>query len=156
MRHGEAEGLRTADAERALTQRGREQAHQTAQWLKEKGIGRAASYLLCSPYQRARETAAIVADTLGLSPTTIDGVTPDADPRDAHTPIENVLGDNPAPDTTVILVTHMSFVAEFSAWLEEGVLTQGQPFSLAEARILELPVFGPSTGSVKYRYTPNC
>lgn len=155
MRHGEAEGLHTSDAERALTERGKQQAAQTAEWLHEKGVGTLPCHLLCSPYRRAQETAAVLAARLGLEAQVVNGVTPDADPRQAVSRIEAVLGANPDSDSTIVLVTHMSFVAELAAWLEDGMLTRGQPFSLAEARLLELPVLGPSTAVVKHRYIPN-
>lgn len=156
MRHGEAEGLHTAaDAERALTERGRQQAAQTAAWLRDKTQGDTPLFLLCSPYRRAQETAAVLADVLGVKAQVIQGVTPDSDPRQAIAHLETALGDAIHNEPTVILVTHMSFVAEFASWLEEGVLTQGQPFSLAEARLLSLPVLGPATATVKHRYIPD-
>jgi phosphohistidine phosphatase len=65
MRHGEAEGAAPGgDAMRALTPRGRDIVEGAARALKRMGLRPEA--LWHSPYVRARQTAEIVAETLGL------------------------------------------------------------------------------------------
>lgn len=66
VRHGECEGnvagLYVAQIESPLTERGRQQAHEAASVVKELGISR----IVSSPLSRARDTAQIIADELGL------------------------------------------------------------------------------------------
>jgi probable phosphoglycerate mutase len=68
VRHAESEGNRdrvfTATPAVGLTERGREQAGTTADWI---GTRYAPRRIVTSPYTRARETAAILAARLGLA-----------------------------------------------------------------------------------------
>ncbi len=64
MRHGEAQVLAGADAARPLTQSGRDSVQVAAYALAKKAP--AAQGVLSSPYLRARETATIVSEVLGL------------------------------------------------------------------------------------------
>lgn len=156
VRHGEAERLQTTDAERALTAAGREQAAETARWLaKQPLLAEAGVHLLCSTYRRARETAHVMAEALGATPRVIDHITPDDDPRLAWRSIDLALkAMEPAEDDAVIVVSHMPLVAALSAWLEEGVVSPAQGFSLAEARLLSAEIFGPGSATVKARFVP--
>ena len=66
MRHGRAASRAdwtAPDAERPLTDEGRERSRAAARGLKALGVEPAA--VVTSPYERARETAAIVATELG-------------------------------------------------------------------------------------------
>ena len=65
MRHGQAEGMHpSGDRARALTPEGRSQVTALGQTLKGTvSITR----VVCSPYVRARQTADVMADVLGLS-----------------------------------------------------------------------------------------
>ncbi|HZP45076.1 MAG TPA: histidine phosphatase family protein [Candidatus Binataceae bacterium] len=68
VRHGESEGNRdrrfTVSTETPLTDRGREQARRAARHIARHFAPEA---IVSSPFGRARETAAIIADTLGLA-----------------------------------------------------------------------------------------
>jgi probable phosphoglycerate mutase len=71
LRHGESASNAAPDAialpQEAgdrLSERGREQAHEAAEGLRECGATR----LLCSPMRRTRETAAPLTEVLGLQP----------------------------------------------------------------------------------------
>lgn len=61
LRHAEPEpgGVGQHDRDRALTDRGREEAQHIGRWLREQGIG--CDAVKCSPAQRTRETMAEVA-----------------------------------------------------------------------------------------------
>lgn len=67
IRHAESEGNRdqvfTATPYVPLTDRGREQARLAAQWIRSRHDPR---HVVSSPFARARETAAIIADILGV------------------------------------------------------------------------------------------
>lgn len=61
-RHAEAEGGTAGgdDRERALTDRGRQEAQELGRWLCQQGIG--CDEVKCSPAQRTRETMAEIAE----------------------------------------------------------------------------------------------
>lgn len=149
VRHGEAEPLARSDAERALTPRGRRQAQQTGAWLRET-VGAAAPRLLASPYRRAQETGHEIASLLGVAPQTVQAITPDDDPRRALAAIEAAA----AGADVVVVVSHMPLVAALAAWLEEGVLSAGRGFGLAEARVLEMVEPGPGLACAREGFLP--
>ncbi|MDW7747204.1 SixA phosphatase family protein [Halomonas sp.] len=81
MRHGEA-APGGPDAERELTPRGEEEARRMGRWLaarEELDLPRLR--LLASPYVRARQSAAWIAEPLGLEIETLPIITPDDPPR---------------------------------------------------------------------------
>lgn len=67
IRHAESEGNRdqvfTATPLVPLTARGHEQARAAAQWLLDRHVP---AHVVSSPYTRARQTAAIIAEILGV------------------------------------------------------------------------------------------
>ncbi len=149
VRHAEAEGMRTSDAERALTLRGHGQAGQTAAWLANL-LAREKPQLLVSPYRRAQQTAAAIAAALQLEPQTLDALTPDVDPRRALQAVAEC-----ARSEVLVVVTHMPLVAALASWLESGVLSAGRGFMLAEARVLETEVLAASCAQVCGHYFPD-
>ncbi len=148
VRHGEAEGPRGNDAERTLTDTGREQARQTGRWLAERL--QPDVQLFCSPYLRAQQTAREIGDVLRCQPVVIGHVTPEDDPRLALKALEAA-----ATAECVVVVTHMPLVAALAAWLEEGVLSSRQGFMLAEARIMDMDVIGPGSAVSCARFAPD-
>ena len=64
LRHGEAEDATADDAARRLTEKGERQARDAGLALKELGVGIDAC--LTSPKVRARETARLAAEVLGV------------------------------------------------------------------------------------------
>lgn len=65
LRHGEAEDAAADDASRRLTEKGQRQALAAGMALRELGVGIDAC--LASPKVRARETARIAAEVLGVA-----------------------------------------------------------------------------------------
>jgi phosphohistidine phosphatase len=65
LRHGKAEGAGpgTADADRRLTEKGRDEITSAGRWIASQGIR--FDVIAASPLVRAQETAAIIADALG-------------------------------------------------------------------------------------------
>lgn len=137
MRHGEAEAMRERDEARALTALGREQAAETAAWLLALLPADASVSLLASPYLRAQQTASVVAGTLGVPVQTVQGITPDDDARVALRAIEAQ-----AKTECLVVVSHMPMLGALSSWLEDGSLSTGRGFMLAEARLLEGELLG--------------
>lgn len=68
LRHADAEGTRTTDAARGLTELGFDQARAAGRFCVRSGIMPA--LLLTSPYRRARQTAECVGDALRVAPQT--------------------------------------------------------------------------------------
>jgi phosphohistidine phosphatase len=66
VRHAEAEPVRTADAERRLTAKGRAQAERIGRFFRERDF--VVETVFSSPLVRAAQTAELLAEPLGLSP----------------------------------------------------------------------------------------
>lgn len=148
MRHGEAEPLRVTDSERALTDRGHEQAKATAAWLSL--VAGPSCMLACSTYRRARETANVVLAGLPQADMrVIEHVTPEDGVRRALIALEDV----PQCDM-LILVSHMPLLAGLAGWLEHGAEREGRPFGLAEARLFELGILGPGQARLIDGFVP--
>jgi phosphohistidine phosphatase len=79
--HDRADPECPPDAERKLTDEGKKKTRKSAKGLK--AMGAAPTRILTSPYQRAKETAAIVADVLGIDASKVtltDALLPEAAP----------------------------------------------------------------------------
>jgi probable phosphoglycerate mutase len=90
IRHAEPEriapGSGAAPADPALTERGRAQAEHLARWLKPESL----DALLSSPLRRARETAELVGDELGLDVEIVDGLMEYDARADYYIPVEEL------------------------------------------------------------------
>jgi phosphohistidine phosphatase len=142
VRHGEAENIKSSDAARVLTARGRAQAGATGKWLAERLAHEASVKVLSSSYQRAHETALILASCLRTDVIDVAALTPDHDVRTALAAIVANAGDGDC----VVVVTHMPLVAALAHWLEAAVFASGEAFSVAEARVFELPFLVAGAG----------
>jgi len=100
LRHAHAEdGGDKPDEQRALIDKGIEQAEATAKLLKRLDIG--LDYLFTSPRLRARQTAGAVADALSIEPRVVEELNYGFNvPR-----LSALLGDVP-PNADVMLVGH--------------------------------------------------
>ncbi|OCX22381.1 phosphohistidine phosphatase SixA [Stutzerimonas xanthomarina] len=81
LRHGEAEPRARTDAQRCLTEAGRNEVRRSAAHL----VGRPLQMILASPYVRAQQTAELVREVLGFGGMveTVPWMTPDSDIDDA-------------------------------------------------------------------------
>lgn len=150
VRHGEAENIRSSDAERALTVAGRRQSAETGEWLENIFANADSVRLLVSPYRRARETAEVIGGFLQAEPVEVAAITPDHDPRVALSAIAAAAEGCDC----IVVVTHMPLVAALASWIESGVLSAAQAFALAEARLFEAPMLAVNAASEKKRYVP--
>jgi phosphohistidine phosphatase len=127
LRHGEAEPHARSDAQRNLTEHGREQVRQAAAHL----IGQSIDTMLVSPYVRAQQTAEIVRKVLGGTPAlkTVSWLTPESDPACAV----GQLPDN----GNVLLVSHQPFVGELISLLQYGHYRSPEPMQTASLAQLE-------------------
>ncbi|MCH8543249.1 MAG: phosphohistidine phosphatase SixA [Alcanivorax sp.] len=127
VRHGEAERQVTTDEARALTANGRDGVRRL--WQALTAEGECPARLYTSPYVRARQTAAEIADICRLPVTgTCDLLVPDGQPQRVldwllgltmQPPVAT--GSEPADiDAPLVLVSHMPLVAHLVGQLCEG------------------------------------
>lgn len=101
--HDRADPNCPPDPERELTDDGKKKTRKSAKGLK--AMGHAPTRILTSPYKRAKETAAIVAEVLGIDPSKItitDALLPEAAPYS----IFHALYAFHATDEEVVCVGH--------------------------------------------------
>lgn len=92
--------------------------------------------LLASPYVRARQTAARIAEPLGLVVESLSIITPDDPPEGV---VEWLLGE--PDDRPLMLVSHMPLVAALTGLLAEGRGDRGPGFPTAAVAELEAEVW---------------
>ncbi|NMX91573.1 MULTISPECIES: phosphohistidine phosphatase SixA [unclassified Pseudomonas] len=142
LRHGEAESHAPSDAERNLTERGRDEVLRSAAHLIDQPI----SAIIASPYVRAQQTAELVRTALGVVPEirTVAWLTPDSNPQQVLEKLDT--------DDTVLLVSHQPLVGNLISFLQHGHQRQPQPMHTASLAELEgdFPLAGlMSLNSVK-------
>lgn len=146
IRHGQAESFASDDASRMLTTQGEHQAQQTAAWLLNQGYQLDA--LVVSPYKRAQQTAYHVAQVFDIPITSCDQITPDNSAQAAFEWLDELLLPESA---TIAVVCHMPIVASLAALLT-GESSVG--FSVAEAQVIQMPMFAADVGKVIARFVP--
>ncbi|USW94684.1 phosphohistidine phosphatase SixA [Pseudomonas proteolytica] len=142
LRHGEAESHAASDAQRNLTEHGRQEVLHSAAHL----IGQPISAIIASPYVRAQQTAQLVREALGFVPEirTVPWLTPDANPLQVLDKLDT--------DDNVLLVSHQPLVGNLISFLQHGHQRQPQPMHTASLAELEgdFPLAGlMSLNSVK-------
>ena len=125
IRHGQAESLKTTDEARALTSDGEFQAQQTAYHI---------------------------AQTFDVPMTICDKITPDDDPKQAFEWLDDLM----LPDSAVVaVVCHMPIVARLASLLTGEPIHLVSGFDLAEAQVLDMPIFGLGMAKVLAKFIPN-
>ncbi|WP_217473794.1 phosphohistidine phosphatase SixA [Stutzerimonas stutzeri] len=128
LRHGQAEPKARTDAQRNLTEAGRQEVEDAAALLQ----GQSLQVILVSPYQRAQQTAEIVRQALGFTGPveTVPWLTPDSDPADAMLYLDR------RTEQRLLLVTHQPLVGALGGWLVSG--HREAPLPMATASLAEL------------------
>ncbi len=137
MRHGEAETRVTTDAERQLTDRGREQAATAGKVLSATGFE--PDIVWCSPYRRAQQTCSeVIAFFGGVEPMTIDLLQPDTNPNQ----VVNLISETKAQQ--LMIVSHQPLVSSLTGLLVNADHRSGPPMSPASMVLLdtEIPLAG--------------
>ncbi|MDR5873891.1 phosphohistidine phosphatase SixA [Halomonas sp. CUBES01] len=136
MRHGEA-GPGRPDEQRTLTPHGEQEVAKVADWLAARytAQGWPTPRLLASPFRRAQQSAARLAQALAVPVETLPLITPD-DPPEAV--VEWLLEQADAP---LILVSHMPLVGALTETLVEGRTARGMGFPTAGLVELTAPVW---------------
>lgn len=129
LRHGAAEPYQYRDADRQLTEQGREQVMRAAEFLRGVHFDR----VLCSPYIRARQTAELVCATVGHqgSIEIVPWVTPGDDVRNVTRKLDNY------PVENLLIVAHQPLLGTLAGWLTEGSRQQGIPMGTGSVACLE-------------------
>jgi phosphohistidine phosphatase len=144
VRHGEAAPpVNGNDSKRPLTERGHQQAEQTAQYLKDLIKP---EVFVVSPLLRAQETLAHLQHYFKDVPVVIcNTIKPD---DDAQVAVEWL---SQLPYESIAVVCHMNVVAHIAATLVEESF---QPYALAEARIYEQAVIAPGLSTQLKSFIP--
>ncbi|WP_435938205.1 phosphoglycerate mutase family protein [Moraxella bovoculi] len=159
VRHGQAGPYCADDAGRDLTDFGRQQAHETADFLVNYSKESPVNVIIASPYNRANQTATIILESLmdaEQNPAfiTISSITPDDDPNigldDIDCAIRHKFGME-TDELTVIIVCHMPIVARMAAILD-GLSPSG--FELAECRVFGAEVMAPELAKQIAQFIP--
>ncbi len=144
MRHGEA-GWHTIDQQRELTEMGRRDVAAVAAEIAESPFR--PELIWCSPFTRARQTAAIVAEVLNCPIEEKHFITPDDNPGQS---LDALLESHTSP---LMIVSHMPLVGGLSTLLVDGH-RRGIPFMPSQAVVLDLPVVGPGCADLKTQFLP--
>lgn len=151
VRHGVAEpGGGRPDKERKLTEGGQAAVRQVGLVLREQGTRLDA--LLSSPYVRARETAAILADAMHLSngPTICPALAAGAEPEEMTAELQAVVDA-----TAVMLVGHMPDMGRVAHHLLEEGGGRSASFRPGAVACIEFPqAILPGTGKVRWHRQP--
>lgn len=134
VRHGEAEPRAVSDADRALTPRGWAQARAAGHWIGGRRPG--PQRIFCSPYRRARETAAELSERLGLPVDEQPLLTPDAS-------LTSLLAWLEEQGAGSLLVSHQPLVSALAGMLLHGSAASGPPLGTASVVELQTSLFAP-------------
>ncbi|WP_410472463.1 phosphohistidine phosphatase SixA [Faucicola mancuniensis] len=153
IRHGDAGAYTHPDSERNLSELGKRQANQTAEWLKGYAEKNGSPDLfISSPYNRAVQTCQIIKQKFAnVEHIIFDKITPYDDAKLAIDGLSDLL-ENIADNATVVIVCHMNIIAYMAS-----ILTGEPPysFSLAEARVFEMPVVADGLATQIAQFIPH-
>ena len=120
MRHGEASWSAPTDFDRPLTSEGREQL--VAMVKQRQRQLRGISKIVCSPYLRTRQTAAIIAASLNNVDILYDNqLTPENTIAEAIVALEKHWCDQ------LLVVTHQPLIGNLISFFESGDLSRPEP-----------------------------
>ncbi|KAA8996955.1 phosphohistidine phosphatase SixA [Affinibrenneria salicis] len=114
MRHGDALPEAASDAVRPLSERGRDESRQMAQWLEGQGLD--IERALVSPYVRAQQTLQTVRDVLTVrgAEEVLSQLTPGGDARYVASYLQALAQEKSG---TVLVVSHLPLVGYLVAEL---------------------------------------
>lgn len=145
VRHGEASpAVNGNDDKRPLTERGRRQAQQVAEYLKDVVQP---DVFVVSPLLRAQETLAHLQQYFNHVPVMLcDKIKPEDDAKLAVEWLSQL------PYESIVVVCHMNVVAHISSLLTAESF---HPYALAEARIYEQAVIATGLSTQLKSFIPN-
>lgn len=139
LRHGQAEAHAASDAQRNLTEQGREEVLSMVHRLQQQ----VPDVILASPYVRAQQTAQLVREQLQMrrAVVTVDWATPDDDPL--------ALLDHLAErsESTILLVSHQPLVGQLLSLALHGHRQGYYPMPTAALACLDMAL--PAAGTAE-------
>lgn len=153
LRHGEAlprsDPSIERDAERPLTEAGRQQIAQAAAGIASLGIE--PDRILASPYARARQTAKIASEAFeGVQTGELHELRPQADPGDTRQALTGI-----ADGEDVLLCGHRPHLPRFTSYLLTGEI-EGLDVAFPKASLvtIEIPLASPEALGTLQRHLP--
>lgn len=147
VRHGEAEPPSRSDAERPLTERGRNDVR--GLWKALAARGEAPTRIISSPYVRAAQTAAEIATIFNTQvAATSELLVPEARPQELF----DWLLSQPLQDG-MMLVSHMPLVSLVVGRLAEGADAR-VPMSVGAVALLDIEVPATAGGRLVWLRAP--
>ncbi len=148
LRHGIAEDKAASDAERDLTEEGRQKVREVMKVAERAGV--APALILTSPYRRALATARIASDVLGCKCELVrtETLLPESDVRSVWEEIRVHRSER-----SVLLVGHEPLFSTLGAFLL-GVAALSIDFKKGALLALDMPSFGTEPhGILKWMLT---
>ena len=141
LRHGEAGPYQPHDAERQLTELGRQQVLQVAEFL----CGIQFNRVLSSPYIRARQTADLLCTTLQHAGAIeiVPWLTPEDDVREVVRKLDGYRVEH------LLIVAHQPLLGNLASWLTDADRQHGLAMDTASVACLEGEFIG--AGSMQLR-----
>ncbi len=146
VRHGDAGAYTLPDNERNLSELGKQQAQQTAQWLINHYQPDMA---IVSPYNRAKQTLSAITNLTDIPVHIYDKITPDDEAENAIQGLYE-FAEKYQPKC-LLVVCHMNIIAYMASLLTGDMLDS---FSLAEARVYETKVIAHHLATEIKRFIP--
>lgn len=146
LRHGQAEAHAASDAQRELTERGRQEALQSAAHL----IGQPLAVIIASPYVRAQQTAEVVRQQLGFERAIITAawLTPAGDVGEVIRQLDAYEGQD------VLLVSHQPLIGDLGGFLQHGHRQQPLPMHTASLAQLQGELIAAGTLQLQSLHHP--
>ncbi|MEQ8952504.1 MAG: phosphohistidine phosphatase SixA [Gammaproteobacteria bacterium] len=130
FRHGRAQDHAASDAERELTAEGEQQVTAVVTTLQRQRASIAR--ILCSPYIRARQTAAILARELGDPPVSeFEALLPHTSPQELLAQLGRL------SDESTVLVGHNPLLSQLLSLMVEGRVDSGYGLGTAHIAIID-------------------
>lgn len=151
LRHGESESRAVTDAQRQLTDGGRDEAYRMAAKFEEKGL----SFERCisSPYIRAVQTAEAFLSRLSEHPPieVNENLTPE---KRAYEVMGFLEGEKVASDASLLIVSHNPLISELNSMLVEGNIHRMTILENCDMTAIDLQIIGNGMGTRSFYLSP--
>ncbi len=149
LRHGEAERLTQHDPDRALTERGKQEAKTAGEFLAKEISSDLVVF--ASPYKRAQQTARAALKAMSHEKIiTAEWLQPDTDPLDVLKQLEKLSAHD------ILLVSHQPLVSALAGVLVSSDYRDGPPMHTASLLELKLSQVGAGCAKLKsLRHAPD-
>lgn len=147
MRHAQASFNAPSDRERPITERGVEQTKDLLRKVSKELSD--VNSIWSSELLRAKQTASLVGEALGLQPVEQTFVSPDDDVRRVIEEINKL-----DSGTCLLVVSHQPLVGELVSFLVNGNAHQSHPYTTSEIIALDMEYVEPGMAVLSKQYLP--